>query len=137
MTAATSGQAASGNRDAERGAGTVLLLGVAAVVLLAGLALAALGAAQQARGTAQAAADLGALAAATALRDGFEPCPTARDAVERNGGTLAGCVVEGAGVVDVTVARPTAGLPGWATRDATATARAGPRPEPDRGTPVS
>ncbi|ACZ29368.1 GAF sensor signal transduction histidine kinase [Xylanimonas cellulosilytica DSM 15894] len=114
--------------DGERGAGTVLMLGVVAVVLLFGLALAAVGAAQQARGTAQAAADLGALAAATARRAGFDACATAREAVERNRGHLVACELEAGGVVGLTVARSTAGLPGWLARDATARARAGPRP---------
>lgn len=116
------------DRAHERGAGTVLVLGIAAVVLLLGLAVAALGAAQQARGTAQASADLGALAAATSLRAGFDPCVTARATVERNHGRLVECHAEEGGVVAVTVRRASAGLPGWGTRDALARSRAGPRP---------
>jgi secretion/DNA translocation related TadE-like protein len=118
------------DRDSERGAGTALLLGVVAVVLLLGLALAALGAAQRARETAQASADLGALAAATALRSGHDPCEIARAAVTRNRGTLAGCVTEAGGVVGVTATRAAVGLPGWPGGQARATARAGPRPAP-------
>ena len=114
--------------DPERGAGTVLVLGIAAVVLLLGLALAGLGAAQQARGTAQAAADLGALAAATALRHGFDPCAAGGEAVTRNGGVLVECRTEEGGIVEVTASRASAGLPGWAGRGALARARAGPRP---------
>lgn len=122
------GVAAATERDPERGAGTVLVLGIAAVVLMLGVAVAALGAAQQARGAAQAAADLGALAAATALRDGYEPCLTAREVVARNHGSLVDCRTEEGGVVGVTVTRASVGLPGWAPGDAVARARAGPRP---------
>jgi secretion/DNA translocation related TadE-like protein len=115
-------------RDPERGAGTVLMLGMAAVVLLLGLALAALGAAEQARGSAQAAADHGALAAAPPLRDGLDPCGAAREAVSRNHAELEACVPEDDGVVDVTVRRAAAVVPGWAGGKARAQARAGPRP---------
>ncbi|WP_425955234.1 Rv3654c family TadE-like protein [Xylanimonas sp. McL0601] len=113
--------------DAERGAGTVLVLGLAAVVLMLGLALAALGAAQRARGAAQSAADLGALAAATALRDGLDPCATATDAVGRNHGLLAECEPGPGGVVGVTVTRAVPAMQAWVGGEARARARAGPR----------
>ncbi|PZR51756.1 histidine kinase [Xylanimonas oleitrophica] len=116
-------------RAHERGSGTVLLLGVAAVVVLLFVALAALGASQRARGAAQAAADLGALAAATALRGGLDPCGAAAEAVVRNQATVVGCEQEAGGVVSVAVTRPVAGVPGWAGGEARAEARAGPRPQ--------
>ncbi len=113
----------------ERGAGTVLLLAVAAVVVLLALAIAALGAAQRARGVAQSAADLGALAAATALRHGVDPCATAAAGVERNAAELAACEVEPGGVVRVTTACAVAGPESWVGAllgEASAAARAGP-----------
>ncbi|MBA8811118.1 Rv3654c family TadE-like protein [Promicromonospora sukumoe] len=113
-------------RDPERGAGTVLVLGVVAAALLLAVGIAALGAAQNARGAAQAAADLGALAGATALRDGFDPCGTAGAAVTRNGAELAACEVLGGGVVRVVATRAAVG-PAGELGSARATARAGPR----------
>lgn len=116
--------------DPERGAGTVLVLGIVGAVLLLAVGVAALGAAQNARGTAQAAADLGAIAGATALRDGFDPCGTAGAAVVRNGAAVASCEVLGGGVVRVVATRSAVGPVGefgGALGSARATARAGPR----------
>ncbi len=116
----------------ERGAGTVLVLAVAAVVLLLALGVGALGSAQRARGSAQAAADLAALAAATVARHGEDACTVATDAARRNGAELVGCEPEPGGVVRVRTARPAVGSDGgpWAglLGDAHADARAGPRP---------
>ncbi|WP_423462584.1 Rv3654c family TadE-like protein [Promicromonospora sp. MS192] len=131
----------SGRGERERGAGTVLVLGVVAVILVLALGIGALGAAQNARGAAQAAADLGALAGATALRDGFDPCGTAGAAVRRNGAEIASCDVLGGGVVRVAATRAVAGPGGDLGRlgQARATARAGPRVDgadpsaPERG----
>ncbi|MEU2199922.1 Rv3654c family TadE-like protein [Isoptericola sp. NPDC019482] len=118
----------------ERGAGTVLVLALAAVVVLLALAVGALGAAQRARGSAQAAADLGALAAATAWRQGADPCATAAEAVRRNGGEVVSCAPEDGGVVGVSASRaavgPEVGPWAGALGDASAHARAGPRPGP-------
>ncbi|WP_454850937.1 Rv3654c family TadE-like protein [Promicromonospora soli] len=119
-----------GRGDPERGAGTVLILGIVGVVLLLAGGIAALGAAQNARGAAQAAADLGALAGATALRDGFDPCGTAAAAVGRNGAEVASCEVLGGGVVRVVATRAVVGSSrelGGALGPARASARAGPR----------
>lgn len=116
----------TGPQDSERGAGTVLVLGIVAGVLLLAVGIATLGAAQNARGAAQAAADLGALAGATALRDGFDPCGTAGAAVARNGAELASCEVLGGGVVRVVATRWATG-PGGVFGEARASARAGPR----------
>ena len=114
--------------DLERGAGTVLVLGIVAVAVVLALALAAIGGAQRARGTAQAAADLGALAAATVLQRGGDPCAAAGDAVARNHGRLASCVPEGAGIVEVKVTVPVTFAPFLPGAQAEAHARAGPRP---------
>lgn len=123
----------------ERGAGTVVVLALAAVVVLLALAVGALGAAQRARGSAQAAADLGALAAATAWRQGADPCATAAEAVRRNGGKVVSCVLEDGGVVGVRASRtavgPEVGPWAGALGDAGAHARAGPRPAPAAGSP--
>ncbi|QAY64243.1 hypothetical protein ET495_14650 [Xylanimonas allomyrinae] len=113
--------------DGERGAGTVLVLCLAAVVLLLGLGLATLGTAQVTRDAAQGAADLAALAGATALRDGLDPCGTAREAAVRNHASLASCDLEDGGIVGVVVTRPMPAVPAWAGGEAGARARAGPR----------
>ena len=117
----------------ERGAGTVMVLGLCAVCMTLALALAGLGFAQQARVASQAAADLGALAGATALRLGFDPCVIASRAVEQNGADVASCEPRPGGIVEVTAVRDARLIPGWAGGRAWASARAGPRwpPTPD------
>ncbi|WP_369370696.1 Rv3654c family TadE-like protein [Promicromonospora sp. Populi] len=119
----------NGRCDDERGSGTVLILGIVAAVLLLAVGIAALGAAQNTRGAAQSAADLGALAGAAALRDGFDPCGTAGAAVARNRAEIESCGVLGAGVVRVVVTRAASGPGGafGALGQARASARAGPR----------
>jgi secretion/DNA translocation related TadE-like protein len=113
----------------DRGSGTVLLLGVVAVVVVLAAGLGLLVSAQLARGRAQAAADLAALAAADELRGGpaglgaavgGSPCGVAGAVAERNGGRLISCRAEGLGVVRVQVA--VGGRAGTASADA----RAGP-----------
>ena len=113
--------------DAERGAGTVLVLGIVAAVLVLALGLAALAHAQAARGTAQTGADLAALAAATAARDGWDPCGRAREVAARNAVAVTACAAQGGGVVRDDVAS-TDGVTvlGVALGRASAAARAGP-----------
>jgi len=116
--------------DRERGAGTVLLLGVVAAALVVGVGLSLLVSAQVARAQAQSAADLAALAGAAALQDAAygrtgpagpgEPCAVAAEVVRRNGARLAACDDQGAGVLAVEARRQAA----WGT--ASARARAGP-----------
>jgi secretion/DNA translocation related TadE-like protein len=91
------------------------------LLVVAGL-LGLLAAAQLARGRAQTAADLAALAGAAHLLavGAGDPCAVAEEAVRRNGGTLAACADEGQGVLTVRVVVPTA------TGTAAARARAGP-----------
>ena len=109
----------------ERGSGTVLALLLLATIVFAALLLGALGAAHLTRGQAQAAADLAALAGATALRTGFDPCGTAAEAASRNGGAVQQCEVLGQGQVSVEAA---VRMPWPGGHRATATAVAGPRP---------
>lgn len=101
------------------------LLAIGLVLLGAGLAGAALGAAHVARHQAQSAADLGALAGARHTIEGAQvACARAASIVEVNGGRLTQCQLDGfdlAVTVEVTPA-PAAGL----GRVATASARAGP-----------
>lgn len=111
----------------ERGAGTVLVLGIVAGLVVVLVALGGLAQAQAARGRAQTGADLAALAAATALRDGWEPCGRARETAGRNGVRVVACAETGAGSVRVdVVSGPTVSVLGVALGEATAAARAGP-----------
>ncbi|HEX5331690.1 MAG TPA: pilus assembly protein TadG-related protein [Cellulomonas sp.] len=119
----------------------MLALAVIAVVLVMTAALGLLAGAQAARGQAQAAADLAALAGASQLvREavaesggggagpgvisaslGTAACGTAAEVSRRNGAQLTACVAEPGGVLRVaTSRRSAAGV-------ATARARAGPR----------
>ncbi|QOR71352.1 flp pilus-assembly TadE/G-like family protein [Ruania alkalisoli] len=110
----------------DRGSATVLVLAVVATGLVAMVLLGGLVHASLARGTAQAAADLAAIAAAReATRGAPDPCRIAAEVAERNGADLASCIVGDGALVDVRVDVPAEPLPGW-SRAATAEARAGP-----------
>ena len=109
---------------AEAGVATVLACVCAmALIVLTGLA-AQMGAALLARHRAEVAADLGALAGAAAVvAEQRSACARAAEVVTANGGTVAGCSLEGADVlVTVTVAVHLGPLAGTAT----GRARAGP-----------
>jgi hypothetical protein len=120
--------------DREAGSGAVLVIGMVAVMVLLATAVSALVAAQRGRVVAQTAADLGALAAATAVAvpDGVtiapsagevpDACVLAEQSVARNGAVMRGCRQLPGGVVEVSTSRRTG--PGTAQ----ATARAGPSP---------
>ncbi|WP_103063764.1 Rv3654c family TadE-like protein [Actinomyces qiguomingii] len=112
--------------NAERGSGTVMVLGIIAVALCLALGATALIQAQAASGRARSAADLAALAGATALNSVFapaDPCVTAQRVARANGGDVAGCNIDGEDVtVTVTVPARIVGIP----RRAEAAARAGP-----------
>ena len=116
----------------ERGAGSVLVLSVAMVVLTALLGTAVLATGQAARRHAAAAADLAALAAAGRLALGpqqLQPCEVAAKVAAANGGRLRECVIDGLEVevkVTVRVAAPMEWLPDQHRR-----ARAGPSEVPD------
>ncbi|MBD8078890.1 Rv3654c family TadE-like protein [Cellulosimicrobium arenosum] len=115
-----------GCRD-ERGSGTVLVLGIVTALVVVLLALGALAQAQVARGTAQAGADLAALAAARAQRDGWDPCERAGAVARRNGTVVTGCAAVGDGSVRVDVAGERGvRVLGVRVGSARASARAGP-----------
>ena len=109
----------------DRGAATIFVLGVGLVLVLAGAAGAAVGAARLSRHQAQVAADLGALAgAARAIEGAASACARAAEFVAANRARLTSCRVEGLEIVIYAevVVSPLPGL----TRRAVAGARAGP-----------
>lgn len=108
----------------ERGAATVLVTACLGVLLLIGCALAVVAAMVTAHRSAQAAADLAALAGAVAARDGGDPCAAARAVAADNGAALTRCAPVGAVIiVEVEVAGPRSL---GQVHDLTAAARAGP-----------
>ena len=113
---------------AERGAATVLVTACLGVLLLVGCALAVVAAMVAAHRSAQAAADLAALAGATAARDGGDPCATATSVAADNGARLTRCSTAGS---EITVEVEVRG-PRWLgqTHDLAAAARAGPADVP-------
>lgn len=110
----------------ERGSAVPFAVAALGMLLLVGATLGVAGAMFARHRTAQSAADLGALAAATALQRGSDACATATDIVEANRAHLVGCHVAGP---DVIIAVSVEG-PGWLGQrgDLTARARAGPPP---------
>lgn len=109
----------------DRGSASVYVLTAAAVVLLAGLAAAAVGSAVVARHRAGAAADLGALAAAaSAQTDRGRACNDAERVVRANGARLAACQILGADVIVTAGVSPT--MLGTVWGEARVAARAGP-----------
>jgi secretion/DNA translocation related TadE-like protein len=111
-------------RRGEAGAATLLAVSLAGVLLLVGAALAVVGAMVAAHRQAQAAADLAALAGATAAARGDGPCQSARVVARLNDATVVACAVDGS---DVTVQVRVPG-PHWLGQaaDLEARARAGP-----------
>ncbi|TDE89254.1 hypothetical protein EXU48_21280 [Occultella glacieicola] len=114
----------TGARD--RGSATILVLGIVASALVLAVLLGGLARVTGARGLAQGAADLAAIAGAEAAvgRTG-DPCAAAATVARRHGVTLDSCGVSAGGLVTVEVGVAVTPLPGWSTR-ATAQARAGP-----------
>jgi secretion/DNA translocation related TadE-like protein len=111
-------------RRDQRGAASLLVVALLAVLLLVGAALGVVAAMVWAHRVAQSAADLSALAAATGLRDGADACGAAERIAGANDASLTSCLVQGEEVVvEVTVAGPR-----WLGQDAdlSARARAGP-----------
>jgi secretion/DNA translocation related TadE-like protein len=112
------------SRPDERGAATVLAVAFLAVLLLIGSALGVVAAMVRAHRAAQSAADLGALAAASAIARGRDPCGSAAAIVDANGAKLRSCEIQGQdALVTVEVAGPR-----WLGQDSdlSAQARAGP-----------
>ena len=94
-------------RADDAGAITLFVVALAGLLLLLGSALGVVAAMVVAHRSAQAAADLAALAAATALQRGRDPCVAADDVATGNGASLTSCVVSGHDVlVDVSVDGP-------------------------------
>jgi len=113
--------------DPERGSGTMLATMLISGLFAAGLLLISLAVAHQARWQAQLAADLGALAAASAWRTGFDPCEIAMRTVELNRAVIPekACVPQAYGQVRVSVVYRFEFL---GPRQAKAYSVAGPRP---------
>ncbi|MDO5672938.1 MAG: flp pilus-assembly TadE/G-like family protein [Actinomycetaceae bacterium] len=114
---------AIGTLRQERGSGTVLALGTIGVAAICLLMCLALGAAGAGRAHAEAAADLAAVAGATALQGGRDACGVAGATAQMNGAQLEQCRVEGWDVV--LVARYPTPILG-VVRPALAQSRAGP-----------
>ena len=114
----------------ERGSGTVLVLGIVAVLLAMAVCAGVLIQAQAAAGKARSAADLAALGGATALSSVVapgEPCETAGRVARANGAEATECTVAGEDVVvEVSVRTRVLGV----VREAVSAARAGPADAP-------
>ncbi|WP_308201483.1 Rv3654c family TadE-like protein [Sphaerisporangium perillae] len=112
--------------ERERGAGTVWVVAVMALIWFMAVALLLMGTARIARHRAEAAADLSALAGATqALAAPETACRRARDLAAANHASMTRCVVR-EGVVDVRV-KVRLVLPWLGERSTFADSRAGPR----------
>ena len=109
----------------DRGAASILVLAIGLVLVAAGIAGAAVGAARVGRHQARTAADLGALAGAARAVEGAEvACGRAERFALANGARMVSCRVEGLEIV-IAVQVTVTPLPGL-TRYASAAARAGP-----------
>ncbi|CAI9400885.1 Rv3654c family TadE-like protein [Nocardioides sp. T2.26MG-1] len=111
------------DRDA-RGSASLFVVSCLAVLLLVGAALGVVAAMVRAHRSAQSAADLAALAAATALAQGRDPCAAGAGTAAANGARLTWCEVAG---LEATVRVEVSG-PHWLGQaaDLAAEARAGP-----------
>ena len=114
----------------ERGSGTVLVLGIVAVLLAMAVCAGGLIQAQAAAGKARSAADLAALGGATALSSVLapaDPCEVAERVARANGAEVTTCSVTGEDVVvEVSVEARVLGV----SRPAVSSARAGPVDDP-------
>ena len=114
----------------ESGSGTVLALGVIAVLLALAVGLTGLIQAQAAAGRARLAADLAALGGATALSSVLapaDPCAVAHQVAGAHRAQVVSCLIEGEDVVvQVSVSTSVLGVP----RSARGAARAGPARSP-------
>jgi secretion/DNA translocation related TadE-like protein len=113
-----------GQRVDERGAGSVLAVAMMGLLVTVTIAAAGVVGVIATHRTAQAAADLAALAGAAALQDGGDACAQAATVAGRNRAQLNGCDVDGWNVTVVVTAN-TARLPGGVL-DLRARGRAGP-----------
>lgn len=115
----------SGRRrhGAEQGAATVVAVGLVGVLVLVTALCLAVVVLVLAHRKAQVAADLAALAGASALQSGADPCAAAERIAVRQDARLIRCVVEGADVVVAAGVRVDVALGGT---ELPARARAGP-----------
>ena len=111
-------------RRGERGAASLFAVACLSTLLLVGSALGVVAAMVKDHRAAQAAADLSALAGASAAAEGGDACGAAARIATANGGDLDSCAVSGR---DVAVTVSVSG-PGWLGQsgDLVAQARAGP-----------
>jgi secretion/DNA translocation related TadE-like protein len=113
-----------GRADDQRGAATVMALGLVAVLVFVAVICAGTVAIVIAHRRAQVAADLGSLAGATALQRGTDPCTQASRIAGRHGAVVTRCVVDGMTVLVATsVTLPTV----LGAGEVPARARAGPQ----------
>lgn len=118
-------QKLAGGAD-DSGSMTVMVLGVIAGALVLAVLVGGLVRGVTARGQAQAAADLAALAAGeVAAGGGDAPCETGRRVAERNGAALVSCQIGDGGMVNLATIVAVQPLPGW-QQAGRATSRAGP-----------
>lgn len=112
------------DREAERGAASLLVVTCLVLLLMVGSALAVVAALVRSHRSAQSAADLAALAGAVAWQRGVDGCAAAAALARANAAELVACHLIGD---DIVVAVEVAG-PRWLgqTADLTAQARAGP-----------
>lgn len=112
-----------GARRGEQGAGAVLVLALVGMLTLTAAVAVGVAAVVVGHRRVQAAADLAAIAAATALRDGGDPCTAAAEVATGNGAEVEDCTVAGTAVTVVARTRlPDALGERWVR----ARARAGP-----------
>ncbi len=111
-------------RPDERGSGTLIVLVASGLLMFFGVAVGGVAAIVLAHRSAQAAADLAALAAASAGASGVEPCPAAQRIAEANEAFLVHCQIAG-DVATIVVRVDGPQLVGH-RYDVTAEARAGP-----------
>lgn len=100
----------------ERGAGTVLVIGVVLMLAALGLVGVVIGGYSTAQHATSGAADLVALSAAAAYRDGGDACAAAAAIAADNTVEVTGCTVAGDAfdyAVAVTVRRKLSGPAGW------------------------
>lgn len=112
-------------RRDEGGAATVLAVALVGLLVWVTAALSVVGAMFAAHRAAQAAADLAALAGASAVARSRDPCAAAETTASANDARLSGCALEGREIrVTVVVSGPR--WRGLATGDLVAESRAGP-----------
>lgn len=121
----------------DRGAATIWVLGLGAVVIAAALVMVARGSAVVARHRLERAADLAALAAAEQIGRGEQPCAAATRIATANAAQLVSCTPQldpsgRSGAVAV-VLRRTVSVPLVGARTLSARARAGRQPPADLG----